>query len=145
MNDYDMRRRRLLRFFCKTDECTYVRTYVRTNGTLTDISLCRPLVISPFTNELPSLPLFRQKSYRFLMFGLFFVAFVIVFLNPVAGLFMMLAVAIAIVGAYTSGAQRATLQPAGLAGMRISKTLLGTQSLAGMIYVPSFLGFFLGE
>lgn len=104
-----------------------------------------PLVISPFTNELPSLPLFRQKSYRFLMFGLFFVAFVIVFLNPVAGLFMMLAVAIAIVGAYTSGAQRATLQPAGLAGMRISKTLLGTQSLAGMIYVPSFLGFFLGE
>ena len=87
-----------------------------------------------------SIPLFRNKTYRFLMFFLFLLAFIFLFINRAAGFIMMMAVAIAIVGAYTSAAQRATLVQAGNDGFGLSKIIMGgSQSLGGLVYLVGFI------
>ena len=104
-----------------------------------------PLNPQAFNNSPPGPPLFKRKSYRWMLFLLFVVALIFYAFNTIAATFMLIAVLASLGGSYKS--QKASKAVAKNAGNFLAKMMAGgpsgtvllTSGGGGGVYLLSFL------
>ncbi|CAM9168047.1 unnamed protein product [Scytosiphon promiscuus] len=86
----------------------------------------------PFTNQPPSPPLYKRTAYQRLMFVLFVVSLLTFAVSPGSAILMLTAVVVSVLGSYSS-VNRGSAARGELGGL--SKTMLGAQGGAGLLYL----------